>query len=471
MSVNKTDSTPSLTFVSTTGPTLDHDSAKAVRAHTTRANFARRRQRLVREYAVQKQKDHDTVVKSLQIEVDGSQKVGFESASVVELHPHFLVHPGLDRKPSGNDSFFINYLTHEMEKLHLDATVPASDAVLIMMKSDWACFLPEPTMFDVSLYFARLLYAARRQEHTQRLLVDAYKGRAIRAVRECLNQGLKALSDSLVAAILILTILDQTLGSIEAWKIHITGLVEIITLRSRKLNSPPSDLASLIVPRTVVQGLLLLSRYDLTLILMIEKTGVFDMMFSVTGRRAAYKILADAEEVTRWIIHDGNKAPFARKEQILLRRIIKSLDAAIEINSDSDSREAFLTAIALSLKIFLQMTLQHTMGRMTDLKSLAVQLMEVLQKPKQQLPSSLVLCATVESNFWYTTMGAIAASDSDVKSFYRSRLKRIADALALASWTDAERTLETFFWIPSIFSSLCRHILSEVMDWKECSDS
>lgn len=95
-----------------------------------------------------------------------------------------------------------------MGKLHLDTDVPASDAVLAMMQSDWAGFLPDPTMFEVSLYFARQFYAARRQQHTHRSMVDAYKGGAIRAVRQRLNEGLDGLSDSLIAAILILTVLD-----------------------------------------------------------------------------------------------------------------------------------------------------------------------------------------------------------------------------------------------------------------------
>jgi hypothetical protein len=45
-----------LTFVSMTGPTLNDSSAKAMRAHTTRANFRKRRHRLVQEYLDQKAK-------------------------------------------------------------------------------------------------------------------------------------------------------------------------------------------------------------------------------------------------------------------------------------------------------------------------------------------------------------------------------------------------------------------------------
>jgi hypothetical protein len=46
-----------LTFVSISGPSLDHDSAKLMRAHTTKANFARRRQQKVQDYAERKERD------------------------------------------------------------------------------------------------------------------------------------------------------------------------------------------------------------------------------------------------------------------------------------------------------------------------------------------------------------------------------------------------------------------------------
>ena len=99
-------------------------------------------------------------------------------------------------------------VTQAMEKLHCLTNIPASDTALAVIQSDWACFLPDPTMLDVSLYFARQVYAARLQHHAIEFAVDAYKGRAIRSVRERLNDGPNGLSDSLVAAILILTVLD-----------------------------------------------------------------------------------------------------------------------------------------------------------------------------------------------------------------------------------------------------------------------
>ena len=117
-------------------------------------------------------------------------------------------------------SYRCSQLTHElcivtqaMERLHLVADIPTSDTALAVMQSDWARFLPDSTMLDVSLYWGRHLYAARLQHHAIHLVADAYKGRAIRSVREHLNSGPNSPSDSLIAAILILTVLEVRLAS------------------------------------------------------------------------------------------------------------------------------------------------------------------------------------------------------------------------------------------------------------------
>lgn len=95
-----------------------------------------------------------------------------------------------------------------MERLHLVTDIPASDAALAVIQSEWALLLPDRTMLDVSLYFARHVYAARLQRHAIQLALDAHKDKAIRSVRERLTDGFYGISDSLVAAILILTVLE-----------------------------------------------------------------------------------------------------------------------------------------------------------------------------------------------------------------------------------------------------------------------
>lgn len=100
-----------------------------------------------------------------------------------------------------------------MQRLHLIADVPASGTALTVMQSDWASFLPDPTMLDVTLYFARHVYAARLQHHALELTVQTYKGRALRSVRQRIANVSNGLSDGLIAAIIILTVLDVGLST------------------------------------------------------------------------------------------------------------------------------------------------------------------------------------------------------------------------------------------------------------------
>lgn len=109
MSANKMDSVPDLTFVSITGPALDKVSAKAMRAHITRANFARRRRRLVRDYA--EEKECASRSKPLRINKD---VLDTDRGLVVDIRLPMLSHPGLDRRLNRKDAFFIDYCRYKM---------------------------------------------------------------------------------------------------------------------------------------------------------------------------------------------------------------------------------------------------------------------------------------------------------------------------------------------------------------------
>ena len=96
-------------------------------------------------------------------------------------------------------------------------------------------------------------------------------------------------------------------------------------------------------------------------------------------------------------------------------------------------------------------------------EGLALRLMEMLEKPEQQLDPSLMLCCYLDSRFWQATMGALAASETSTKDFFVSRLKRIAAALSLRSWRDAELILLRFFWIPSLFSDAASVLFVDIL--------
>lgn len=212
-----------------------------------------------------------------------------------------------------------------------------------------------------------------------------------------------------------------------------------------------------------MQGLLLLARHDVTVLNTVEKTGMFDTMFSAPAKKAAYLILENAEQVNALLQTYVPNKQLRNGEQSRLSRIIESLDTAIQLDRTSYPREAFLTAIALSLKVFLDIVLRYTTDTEEGPEDTAVQLMEVFQRPEQQLPSSLAMCSSLESQFWQTMMGMIAAPDDRTKSFFTLRLNRITVALALTSWHDALVILQRYFWVPSIFSGPGYHIFSEVL--------
>lgn len=233
----------------------------------------------------------------------------------------------------------------------------------------------------------------------------------------------------------------------------------------------PDQSAKLTIPSsTIMQGLLLFTRHDVTSLTTIEKFGVFNTMFSAPAKKAAHLILANVEQVAA--LHDTyvRNEKLLPSEQLRLRRVIKSLDKAIQVNNTAYPREAFLTAKALSIKIFLETVLRHTTNTNPDPSNTPVQLMEILQKPEQQLCSSLALCSSLEFVFWQTMMGAIAAPDAQTEPFYMSRLRRITIALALTSWHDALVILRRFFWIPSIFSAPGYRIMSEILSPQDHSN-
>lgn len=201
-------------------------------------------------------------------------------------------------------------------------------------------------------------------------------------------------------------------------------------------------------------------------------------MFSAPARQVAYHILAIVDEAADLRDARVHNTELPTWEQGRIRRLIRSLDTAVQLNATALPAEAFLTAMALTIKIFLQMVLRETTktcqnaieikgeedneGEVND-SGTAIQLMEVLQRPEQQLCSSLGLCASLESVFWQNMMGAMVACDCETRSFYISRLSLITDALELRSWHEATIILQRFFWVPTIFSGPGYQILSGML--------
>lgn len=186
-------------------------------------------------------------------------------------------------------------------------------------------------------------------------------------------------------------------------------------------------------------------------------------MFSIPAKKSAYLILDNAEQLTVFQNMYVSGKGLDESGQEHLSRVTKSLNAAIQLDPATYPREAFLTATAVSMKLFLEIVLCCSTDTEENPGNTAVQLMEVFQRPEQQLPSSLALCSSLESLLWQTMMGAIAAPDDRTKRFFMSRMDRVTAAMGLTSWHDALVSLQRFFWIPSIFSDPGYRIFSKLM--------
>lgn len=184
-------------------------------------------------------------------------------------------------------------------------------------------------------------------------------------------------------------------------------------------------------------------------------------MFSDSNKDTALRLFANVEEIAAFLHRYEQAEQLSCDDQAELRNVIKSLDEAIHPKSSGHKAATFLTAKALSIKIFLQTVLYRSTKEGNDLNGTADQLMEILQEPEDQV-SPLTLCVTLGAVFWQTMMGAIAASNGLTRSFYISRLRRIVVPLALKSWNDALSVLQRFLWTSSIFSGPCRLVFSEI---------
>lgn len=194
----------------------------------------------------------------------------------------------------------------------------------------------------------------------------------------------------------------------------------------------------------------------------IDRTSLVDPIFLGPTREAAILLQANVEDIARFHHSYIPGKRLSNIELMHVRDIIKSIDHAVQLNKFGCSEAEFLTAKALSIKIYLAIVLRNTTSDEEDIEATAVQLLEVLQQPQQQV-SPLTLCATLGSLFWQTMMGAIGACAPRTVLFYKSRLRKIIIPLALKDWDDALNVLQRLFYIPSIFSEPAQRIFSEVV--------
>lgn len=215
-----------------------------------------------------------------------------------------------------------------------------------------------------------------------------------------------------------------------------------------------------------MQGLLLFTRHDSTLLPMIERTGIFNTMFSISGSEAAHIILAVSDQLG--LMQEIFRLTEIKFDQILqILHLIKSLDTVMHLSDSAYAREAFLAAIALSLKIYLTMFLNLVDPKTQPLDNdMADQLKNAFRKSERaeeefRFQTALEMCASLESRYWQTMMGALIASGSNTLEYHVKRLGRLGYALALNSWQDAVAILQRYYCLPSALTDRAQLIFNE----------
>jgi hypothetical protein len=103
-------------------------------------------------------------------------------------------------------------VSQKMAKLNILTNIQASDEAIATTEADWTRSLADSTMLDVTLYFARFVYASRLQGYAIQFTVAAYRGRAIRSIRERIAAPTEGLNNDLLAAILVISVLDVSIA-------------------------------------------------------------------------------------------------------------------------------------------------------------------------------------------------------------------------------------------------------------------
>ncbi|KAF4455738.1 hypothetical protein F53441_1937 [Fusarium austroafricanum] len=218
----------SFTFVNVSdAPGLGPKEAKQMRAHVTKTNFAKRRQKLGKD---KKSKD---IIQSKPI---ASDLPGFDDqrlwrmvdGSALSPRSELLLTSMLDPTCSP-----IGYLLCEYRTLIFPTGTVAPGST---RETDWISLLhSEPALVEASMAIA-MRHSPRFQNSQTRREASLRKGRAIQLINQRLGTPL-GLTDGVLSAVFTLTFAELLESDLGARDIHIQGLAQMIKVRRSSGNT------------------------------------------------------------------------------------------------------------------------------------------------------------------------------------------------------------------------------------------
>ncbi|KAL4973656.1 hypothetical protein BDW66DRAFT_100158 [Aspergillus desertorum] len=393
------------TFLNTTGASLSAPAAKRMRAHVTRTNFAKRRQRIA-------------VARAAESESNGERRQ--ERCNETEEEDRAFA-PPLTSAPRTPPNIAAIHQIQELvflEGRHTPGS--ASEAAWFNLMAS------EPALFEASLAVAVRQWSPDSSWQSK---ADYRSYTAIRLIKQRIK-SIATPSDGVLGAVITMALGASLVHDDIAWKIHMDGLAHIVRERaSRDPHSLPAWLIDLIVqdsinsvfhfPRiwhqTIVQ--ILGEHHDPRILRLAE---ISDSV--VRLRKAIGSLYADAV----------NPIPVARDIEEPLARLhyeARNLRATDNLHIDAAAR-------TIELVLYLLWPTQSA----AHLTLLAGELKEVICR------FPIKGCTYMDLTSFQLVVGAIAADKaSPVRAWFVERISKAVRWVQRRGWRDPLSIVETVF--------------------------
>ncbi|KAM0812191.1 hypothetical protein AB5N19_14508 [Seiridium cardinale] len=204
-------------FLNATGtPELSPFAAKRMRSHITRSNFAKRRQRILRDAETGEAETRlDDETARQQVNKPSRRSVGSAKALVADT---------LRSPPSADRYYYAEFLARLWSLVFLDGRTYPNTAE----EAAWISFLvSEPALIESSMvvgarYWSPDLFCQQ--------LAEVYSSRAANLIVQRIQSG-RAHADAVIGAVLTMAFGERLAHNDLAWNVHIDGVAQLIRER------------------------------------------------------------------------------------------------------------------------------------------------------------------------------------------------------------------------------------------------
>ncbi|KAL3706684.1 hypothetical protein TMatcc_007697 [Talaromyces marneffei ATCC 18224] len=419
--------TSQFTFLTHTDPALGRANTKRMRAHVTRKNFEKRRERL---------EDARCGNKVLRIKPQltetGISEPELSAMKCRALNPYM----GLVE----SDYVVIHQLFRYFRPLLLSL---ASDKATLLRERSWIQLnFSEPALLEASLAWGGLYHALTSSGSVTN--ADVHQAKAINMINTRLNDPVTAVTDGVLGAVYTLAYCERLAKRETGFETHMTGFRHMIQFR-RGQNNQYDDLSWF--------SELLISDID---------------MNSQASTKALHSFFPDSisrtlDAISKDIANLRTAIEYSRRYELADHFLIKEIDERIlTIQNKSDTLRGklqYIDALAQSIRIFLHLSCDRLPILPANLTTLTSGLKNILSEPDTRL------CSSFEFTIWQLFVGSVASTaDSDTGIWFRTTLWRLARAFVLREWSRVLSILGRAFMPPYQLLADFKSVWIEVME-------